>query len=45
MKILVIDDSRTALGLTVDLLQAAGHEVEGLSFPAEAVERTRALKS
>jgi len=44
MKILVIDDSPTVLELTLKLLQAAGHEVEGLSFPGEAVERTRALK-
>ena len=44
MKILVIDDSRTALELTVGLLQSAGHEVDALYFPAEAVERARALK-
>ena len=44
MKILVIDDSPTALKLITKLLQAAGHEVEGLRFPAEAVERTRAMK-
>ena len=43
MKVLVIDDSSTALKVTMRLLKAAGHEVEGLNLPEQAVERARAL--
>lgn len=44
MKILVIDDSATALGGTVALLQEAGHDVEGLNKPERALERLRELR-
>ena len=43
MKVLVIDDSPTALKVTMKLLKAAGHEVEGLNLPEQAVERAMAL--
>jgi CheY-like chemotaxis protein len=38
LKILVIDDSSMAIKITVQLLQAAGHEVEGMNRPEEAID-------
>jgi CheY-like chemotaxis protein len=43
LKVLVIDDSPTALGVTKNLLKGAGHEVEGLHLPEQAVERALAF--
>ena len=43
-KILVIDDSSVALKITLQLLQEAGHEVEGLNRPEEAFDRVRQLQ-
>ena len=43
-KILVIDDSSVALKLTVQMLQDAGHEAEGLNRPEEALDRVRQLQ-
>ena len=43
MKILVIDDSPTVLKATVKLLKDAGHEVESLDLPEQAVERAMAF--
>ena len=44
LKILVIDDSSVALKITVQLLQDAGHEAEGLNRPEEALDRIRQLQ-
>jgi len=44
LKILVIDDSLMALRVTTDLLQKAGHEVEGLNGADEAMKRIREMK-
>ena len=44
LKILVIDDSPVVLKITVLLLQDAGHEVEGLNKPEEALDRVRQLQ-
>jgi len=43
-KILVIDDSSMALKIIMRLLQAAGHEVEGLSRPEEAIDLLHKLQ-
>jgi CheY-like chemotaxis protein len=40
-KIMVVDDSSMALDITVELLQRAGHEAEGLNEPERALERLR----
>ena len=44
LRILVIDDSSMAIRVTVQLLQKAGHEAEGLNGPEGAVERLRELQ-
>lgn len=44
LKVLVIDDSPMALRITVQLLQEAGHEVEGLNEPERAINRIRELR-
>ena len=44
LRMVVIDDSSTALNGTVLLLQEAGHEVEALHGPEGAVARVRELK-
>ena len=44
LKILVIDDSSVVLKITVQLLQDAGHEAEGLNRPEEALDRVRQLQ-
>ncbi len=44
LKVLVIDDSPMALRITVQLLQVAGHEVEGLNEPERAINRIRELR-
>ncbi|MDT8320665.1 MAG: response regulator [Xanthomonadales bacterium] len=44
LKILVIDDSSMALGMTVKLLREAGHAAVGISEPRDALERARNLR-
>ena len=44
LKILVIDDSPVVLKITVQLLQDAGHEAEGLNRPEEALDRIHQLQ-
>lgn len=44
MKILVIDDSKTALKGTVGLLNEAGHEATSLNDPERALEHLRELR-
>jgi CheY-like chemotaxis protein len=44
LRILVIDDSTTALAGTVLQLQGAGHQVEGLKVPSRALERVCELR-
>ncbi len=44
LKILVIDDSPMVVKITTQLLQAAGHEVEGLTKPEEAMDRLHNLR-
>ncbi len=44
LKILVIDDSPVVLKITMLLLQDAGHEVEGLNKPEEALDRVRQMQ-
>jgi CheY-like chemotaxis protein len=44
LKVLVIDDSSTALSVTTHLLSKAGHEAEGLNQPGQALERLRVLR-
>jgi len=41
LKILVLDDSLMAIKMTVQLLQAAGHEVEGTNQPAKIIDFLR----
>lgn len=41
-RILVVDDERTVLAVAVRLLQAAGHQVVGVTTPAEALHACRA---
>jgi CheY-like chemotaxis protein len=44
MKILVVDDSRMAVDITMTLLRDAGHEVDGLCEPEKALDRLRQIK-
>jgi CheY-like chemotaxis protein len=44
LKVLVIDDSKMALKITVGLLQAAGYEAEALNDPERAIKRLHELK-